>query len=70
LKKILIKFGFNIVDQGSIALKPFTNAQMNRLFTDDEKENNILLEAILYPDKFLPEMGSELWVLVKGSEKK
>lgn len=66
LKNILIKSEFNIIDSGSLALKPFTNEQMDRLFKDNQEDRDILIEALFYPDKFLTEMGSELWVLIKG----
>lgn len=66
LSKLMDKCGFDIVESGSVALKPFTHAQMDKIFDLDQKDNDSLLEALFYADRVTPGMGSEIWMLVSA----
>jgi len=69
LTSLVKQSGFEVIDSGSVALKPFTNAQMDKLFDNDNIANEALLDALFYPDNFLEGMGSELWMLVNLNKK-
>ncbi|KQS68367.1 bifunctional 2-polyprenyl-6-hydroxyphenol methylase/3-demethylubiquinol 3-O-methyltransferase UbiG [Modestobacter sp. Leaf380] len=53
--------GFDVIDAGSIFVKPFTHAQMQRLL-DDGFLTPALLDGLDALALSSPELGSELWV--------
>jgi len=53
--------GFRVVDEGSLLVKPFTHAQMQRL-VDDGFMTPTMLDGFDRLVDFLPELGSEIWV--------
>lgn len=63
---LINKCGFDMIESGSSVLKPFTHAQMDRLFDLDQENNESLFEALFYADKVTPGLGSEIWMLVQA----
>jgi SAM-dependent methyltransferase len=61
LERELTEAGFAVRDRGSIFVKPFTHAQMQRLVDEDFLTPQMLdgLDALA---EMVPELGSELWV--------
>ena len=61
LSDLIISHGFEIIDSGSLFIKPFTHKQMAQML-----EHNILNEKILdglyKMTKYMPNMGSEIYV--------
>jgi hypothetical protein len=57
--------GFHMVDSGTTALKPFTHAQMDRIFDQKKIDNEKLFEALFDSDRIIPGVGSEIWMLLK-----
>jgi SAM-dependent methyltransferase len=57
----LRRAGFAVTDRGSIFVKPFTHAQMQRLVDEDFLTSRMLdgLDALA---EMLPDLGSELWM--------
>ena len=68
LSKLMDNCGFDIVESGSVALKPFTHSQMDKIFDLDQKDNESLFEALFYADRVTPGLGSEIWMLVRARE--
>ncbi|MCU1617281.1 MAG: Methyltransferase domain [Frankiales bacterium] len=61
LERELGDAGFLVRDRGSILVKPFTHAQMQRL-VDEDFMTPQMLEGLDRLADILPELGSELWV--------
>jgi SAM-dependent methyltransferase len=61
LDRELERAGFRVVDRGSILVKPFTHAQMQRL-VDEGFLTEQMLEGLDRLTDVLPELGSEIWV--------
>lgn len=61
LEQELTRAGFFVRDRGSIFVKPFTHAQMQRL-VDEQFMTPRMLEGLDRLTAALPELGSELWV--------
>jgi hypothetical protein len=61
LEQELVDAGFRIRRRGSILVKPFTHAQMQRL-VDDGFLTPQLLDGLDRLADQLPELGSEIWV--------
>lgn len=61
LERELTQAGLTVRDRGSIFVKPFTHAQMQRLVDEDFLTPQLLdgLDALA---ELVPELGSELWV--------
>ena len=61
LEDELHRAGFAVRDRGSILVKPFTHAQMQRLVDEDFMTSQMLdgLDALA---QLLPDLGSELWM--------
>ena len=57
----LAQAGFKVVEHGSLFVKPFTHAQMQRL-VDDSFMTPALLDGLDKLVTWLPELGSEIWV--------
>lgn len=64
LKSLVSKKGFSIVESGSYFVKPFTHKQMQELLSNKIIDIEILngLDSIV---KYMPEMGSEIFINVK-----
>jgi 2-polyprenyl-3-methyl-5-hydroxy-6-metoxy-1,4-benzoquinol methylase len=56
--------GFQVIDQGSIFIKPFTHRQMQDL-VDNKFLTKEMLAGFDGLTKWLPEFGSEIWVTAK-----
>ncbi len=61
LAQELAAAGFRVRERGSILVKPFTHAQMQRL-VDDGFLTPQLLDGLDRLTEALPELGSEIWV--------
>lgn len=57
----LSQAGFTVAEQGSLFVKPFTHAQMQRLVDEGFITTN-MLDGFQKLVDWLPEFGSELWV--------
>ena len=57
--------GFDIIDSGTAVLKPFTHAQMDKIFDRNTESNEALLDALFDSDAIVPGLGSEIWMIVK-----
>lgn len=60
----LVRAGFDVVEAGSLFVKPFTHAQMQRL-VDDGFLTPAMLDGLDRLVKQLPALGSELWAHAK-----
>ena len=56
--------GFQIIEKGSYFLKPFTHEQM-QLLVDKGIFDETLLNGFYHMSDYLPDMGSELWIIAK-----
>jgi SAM-dependent methyltransferase len=61
LEQELTRAGFVVRDRGSIFVKPFTHAQMQRL-VDEGSLTTEMLDGLDRLAEMLPDLGSELWV--------
>lgn len=61
LERELARGGFAVTHRGSIFVKPFTHAQMQRL-VDDGFLTPQLLDGLDALAELLPDLGSEVWV--------
>jgi 2-polyprenyl-3-methyl-5-hydroxy-6-metoxy-1,4-benzoquinol methylase len=61
LKAELSSSGFDIVDEGSIFVKPFTHSQMQQL-VDNGFMTSEMLDGLDKLVDWLPDLGSEIWV--------
>ena len=61
LERELLRAGFAVRDRGSLFVKPFTHAQMQRL-VDEQFMTPQMLEGLDRLADALPDLGSELWV--------
>lgn len=64
LKKELVENEFQIIDEGSYFIKPFTHTQMDLMLKQGIIDKNVLLglQGII---KYFPENGSEIYVNVR-----
>lgn len=61
--------GFEVVESGSYAFKPFTHRQMQHLI-DEQFVSPEMLEGFYKMEKYLPDLGSEIYVnIVKNDTK-
>lgn len=65
LKKMAIASGFDIIGQGSYFIKPFNHSKMKSCLTNDII-NEKLLNGLYKMTKYMPELGSEIFVNVRG----
>lgn len=56
--------GFKVINKGSYFIKPFTHAQMKQLM-DIGILNKNLLDGLYNMTKYMPDMGSEIFIEVK-----
>ncbi len=61
LDREMVAAGFRVRERGSILVKPFTHAQMQRL-VDDGFLTPQVLDGLDRLTELLPELGSEIWV--------
>lgn len=61
LRAELEQAGFAVAEQGSLFVKPFTHAQMQRL-VDEGFMTPAMLDGLDGLVQWLPELGSEIWV--------
>ena len=64
LSELIENNGFEIIESGSYFVKPFTHAQMANLI-DQQIINNEMLEGFYNMEKYMPGLGSEIYVNVK-----
>jgi hypothetical protein len=64
LKSIFINAGFEIIEEGSYSVKPFTHLQMQKLIDRECIDLNIL-EGLYKMEKYMPGLGSEIYINVK-----
>ena len=61
---LAVNYGFQVIDQGSIFIKPFTHRQMQDL-VDKKFLTREMLAGFDELTKWLPEFGSEIWVTAR-----
>lgn len=64
LKDTFINAGFEVVDEGSYSVKPFTHLQMQNLIDRGYIDLDIL-EGLYKMEKYMPGLGSEIYINVK-----
>lgn len=64
LKRLFVSKDFEIVEEGSYFIKPFTHEQMMRMLKENIIDLNVL-EGLYKMADFLPEFGSEIFVNCK-----
>jgi SAM-dependent methyltransferase len=67
LKTQMTDCGFDVVDEGSFFVKPFTHDQMQKLI-DAGYITPKMLDGLDKLVEFLPELGSEIWVNARSVE--
>ncbi len=67
LKSFVINNGFSIIESGSYFVKPFTHEQMQKMYTQNILTKEIL-NGLYLMVKYMPEMGSEIFVNIKGNK--
>ena len=60
----MTRAGFTVIDRGSLFVKPFTHAQMQRL-VDESFMTPAMLDGLDRLVQWLPDLGSEIWVDAK-----
>lgn len=68
LKKTCTENGFEIINEGSYFVKPFTHQQMQDCL-DKEIFNDTLLDGLDRLIQYMPEYGSEIFVELKKESK-
>ena len=64
LKYIFQNAGFEVIEEGSYSIKPFTHLQMQNLIDKEYIDFNIL-EGLYNMEKYMPGLGSEIFINVK-----
>lgn len=64
LKSVVQKSGFETIEEGSFAFKPFTHEQMQRMI-DQNLLTDAMLDGFYKMEKYLPELGSEIYVNIR-----
>ena len=64
LKSIFMNAGYEIIEEGSYSVKPFTHLQMQHLIDRECIDFNIL-EGLYKMEKYMPGLGSEIYINVK-----
>jgi SAM-dependent methyltransferase len=67
LKDELLASGFEVVEEGSLFVKPFTHVQM-QVLVDSGFMTRAMLDGLDNLVNLLPELGSEIWVNAKKIE--
>lgn len=65
LKEMAIANGFDVIEQGSYFIKPFNHSKM-KLCLKNGIINEKLLDGLYKMTKYMPELGSEIFVNVRG----
>ena len=66
LEQIILASGFILLESGSYSIKPFTHLQMQKMI-DCGHLTPQMLEGLYKMEKFLPGMGSEIYVNIKNA---
>ncbi len=66
LKSIVQSNGFETIEEGSFAFKPFTHQQMQEMINQNLLTDQ-MLDGFYKMEKYLPELGSEIYVNIKRS---
>lgn len=64
LKSIVRDNGFEVIEEGSFAFKPFTHKQMQQMI-DERLLTEEMLDGLYKMEKYVPELGSEIYVNIK-----
>ena len=64
IKLLLDQNGFEVVDNGTIFIKPFTHSQMQRLI-DLKILNDVVIEGLFNATESLPDLGCEIYLNAK-----
>lgn len=64
LKKLVEINGFEVIDEGTYFIKPFSHDQMYKLLEEKIITEDVL-DGLYNMEKYLPKLGSELYVNVK-----
>jgi len=64
LKSMVTECGYSVIECGSYAFKPFAHAQMQRML-DDGLLTTQILEGFYKMEKYVPDLGSEIFVNVR-----
>lgn len=67
LLSIVESSGFEVIKKGSYFIKPFTHAQMYQIINQEIIDENIL-DALYEMGRYLPELGSEIYVDCKAKK--
>ncbi|MEA5626227.1 methyltransferase domain-containing protein [Nostoc sp. UHCC 0251] len=67
LKSLVISHGFSVIESGSYFVKPFTHEQMQKMYAQNILTKEIL-NGLYLMVKYMPEMGSEIFVNVKANK--
>ncbi|MDZ8105966.1 MAG: methyltransferase domain-containing protein [Nostoc sp. DedQUE12a] len=67
LKSFVISHGFSVIESGSYFVKPFTHEQMQKMYTQNILTKEIL-NGLYLMVKYMPEMGSEIFVNIKANK--
>jgi hypothetical protein len=67
LKSFVISHGFSVIESGSYFVKPFTHEQMQKMYAQNILTKEIL-NGLYLMVKYMPEMGSEIFVNVKANK--
>ena len=64
LKNIVKDSGFDVIEAGSYSFKPFTHSQMQNMI-NNKSITEEMLNGFYKMEKYLPELGSEIFVNIK-----
>ncbi len=64
LKKMCESFGFKIIEEGTLAFKPFTNFQIQQIIDASILDKNIIM-ALFDMEEYCPGLGAEMFVNLK-----
>ena len=64
IKHLLVENSFEILDYGTIFIKPFTHSQMQKL-VDLEILNDAIMDGLFKATSTLSDLGSEIYLNVK-----
>lgn len=64
LKSIIQDSGFQVIEEGSFAFKPFTHKQMQEMI-DHNILTDEMLDGLYKMEKYVPDLGSEIYVNIK-----
>ena len=67
LKDLVMNVGFEVIDEGSFFIKPFSHEQMYKMMKEKIIDESVL-DGLYFLEKYIPQYGSEIYLNLKSRD--